>query len=313
MKRLHSKYTLVTVFAVLLFASCKREDENIFNMFNDVTLTYHATDPKSITDYKLVSDGDTVYLDYTIESKKEDMEMICMLQPGSASPFRRVRTEAGQKRSFSELFKFVPDKVGKTTIRIYALNREGVYIGDGYKSITVEVVANYRLFAARRIYASDTTDMNVQSYFSVMKGQTYSYNDGAANAANIDLAVYSKLNISGTNAVRVYNIYSPTMSNPPFNLHNVSAWTKRDTKFSTPQTGQASTFSNLNTGGEIIAGGKNRKPTASATTSNLVAGSMFYFLTPEGQYGAVLVNSLVNNDREGNYISVDVKLAELPK
>lgn len=308
--------------ALLLFmaSSCKREDENIFNMFNDVTISFHNNSPYSLTDgeTKVVHEGDSLYIDFTIKSAKEDMAVICFLTPGAASPFLRLRPEANQAREFSYTYKMKFDgtgdlnRVGQRTIRVYALNKAGVYIGDGYKSVSYDVQSNYKLFAARQIFCADTTNMDVKSYFSVTNGMTYSFNEGAANADKIDFCLYSRLVTSSNGAVsRVYNVYSVSATPPPFTIHNISSWTKRATKLSAPQTGQAANFTNLRTGGRIITAAKARNPNSLATTTGLVAGSSFYFLTPEGQYGCLVVNAVMSSVAGGGYfILADIKLAD---
>ncbi len=324
MKLIQLKYPLLFTLACGLFlSSCKRDDENIFNMFGDVTVTYLDRSPYSVTDkeIKIANDGDSLYIDFTIKSAKEDMAVICFLSPGSASPFLRIRTTDAEKREFSYTYKTKVSgsnpisKVGMTSVRVYALNKEGVYIGDGYKTVTVDVQPNFRLFPAREIYVGDTTNMDVKSYFSISQARTLSYNEGAANSANIDLGAYSTL-VRQSNGTyeRQYFVYSLSALTLPFTIHNISSWTKRATKFSTPQTGQTSNFNNLNTGEKIITAAKARNPNSLVVTTKLVAGSSFYFLTPEGQYGCILVNAVVNQPGGGRFFMlIDMKIADLPK
>ncbi|RZK37856.1 MAG: hypothetical protein EOO90_24100 [Pedobacter sp.] len=86
MKTKNIQKVLLATLAIFSFASCKKESQNIFNMFNDVTVTYNASSPLSVVDYKNVNDGDSVYVDFTINSAKEDMYSYTVERSGGAEP-----------------------------------------------------------------------------------------------------------------------------------------------------------------------------------------------------------------------------------
>ncbi|RYF21078.1 MAG: hypothetical protein EOO42_11225, partial [Flavobacteriales bacterium] len=66
-------HQLFIALCVIVFASCKKESANIFNMFGDVTVTFNNSDPRCVTDYKVINDKEEVWIDFTINSAKEDM------------------------------------------------------------------------------------------------------------------------------------------------------------------------------------------------------------------------------------------------
>ncbi|MNY26519.1 hypothetical protein D3C86_1603750 [compost metagenome] len=107
-----------------------------------------------------------------------------------------------------------------------------------------------------------------------------------------------------------YDVYALNSNPLPFTSYDISSWTKRATLFAAPKTGQASAFLNLRTGDQIIAAGKSAKPTLTRTSTGLIAGSLFYCLTPEGKYAAFYVNSIeTNNTGKAVFMNVDVKMA----
>jgi hypothetical protein len=137
----------------LFLTACKKEGENIFNMFNDVEVTFHDTHPFSITGYKQVNDGDSVYIDYTITSKDKDMYAACLLEVGTSSPIKTVLNDS-QRKSYSGVIKMKATKAGKTSYRIYPLDKVGVYMGDGGKTITIDVLPNISYFNQRIVKVS---------------------------------------------------------------------------------------------------------------------------------------------------------------
>ena len=70
--------------------SCKKEGENVFNMFEGVTVTFNANSPYSITGYKEVNNGDSVYIDFTIRSADKDMYEVWFLEAGQNSPKLKI-------------------------------------------------------------------------------------------------------------------------------------------------------------------------------------------------------------------------------
>lgn len=297
----------VTALTVSLLCSCKKEADNIFNMFKDVTLTLHDKHPYSVTGYKQVNDGDSVYFDFTIESKKTDMYMVAVQKAGSGTPFLRIPiTDESKRRSYSDIVRLKANEgVGKHSYRIWAYDKEGVYIGDGYKTITIEVAANFTIFPNRKVYFPDSASGSLNSYLSVTTGKTYNYTTGAANAGEIDLGIYRKF---ASNKFTTH-LYSLSANPLPFTVFNISSWTKRATLFSTPISNGANTFNNtLKSSIAIETEAKKRTINQTSITADIVANSLLYFLTPEGKYGAILVNSVTSNLGGTPLIDVTIKI-----
>ncbi|WP_026903126.1 hypothetical protein [Pedobacter glucosidilyticus] len=291
---------------IISLSSCEKESENIFNMFTDVTVTFKGDHPFSVTDYKEVNDGDSVYIDYTVTSAKQDMYQINVLEVGSAVPFLRIPiTDETKRRSFSGVVKLRANvKSGKTSYRVWPVDRRGVYMGDGYKQVTIDVKPNFNHISNRRVYLPDTVAKVLPCYFSIKTGNTYSYTTGEASSADIDFGIFRT-----SSTTPVINLYSLSANPLPFAPYNISTWTKRATLFSAPVNGHANTFNNtLRTGTIVETEARRRTINLRATTTGLVAGSAVYFLTPENKYGCILVNA-VSTDIEGKpFINISVKV-----
>lgn len=315
---------LLLMVAVFFMASCKKESANIFNMFGDVSVTFNNSDPRCVTDYKLVNDKEEVWIDFTINSSAEDMySYVVETSAGTQQPSRITYaiSDAAQRRSFSNIIKMTMNRDGKSTFRIYALNQKGIYIGDGYKKVTVEVNPSFSIYANRYIYLPDSTAKILPSFFSFADATTYSYTDGAANAAKIDFGIYRTrfVNSSGTTlyAINLYNTNKPAATFP---IYDVSAWApKRLTKFSAPVTGQSNAFlTGAISGSTIETLAKARTINLDATTATvanngtadvgLVAGSAVFFLTPEGKYGMMFINTHTSDFQGRPYLNVSVKM-----
>jgi hypothetical protein len=315
MKLLNIRQLAFFIALCVSTAACKKESKNIFNMF-DVTLELHTDMPKSIGEYAEVNAGDSVMVDFTINSPGNDMYMVCMLKVGAGIPFIKIPiTDEGKRRSYSDIIRLKADQgVGESTYRIWALDKNGVYLGDGYKKITINVGSDYRHLPNRIVYFPDTVGKSMNCYLSLTKGETYSYTTGAEHAADIDVAVYRKPVYdprTGDQIGYLNNIYSLSASPNPFAPYDVSSWNKRKTLFSAPVTSGASTtiFRDLfKSESVIVAEAKKRTINLTQTTTGLGPGNFIYFLTPEGKYGVMLVNVL-NDDYEGRpYMSVSIKM-----
>lgn len=314
------KELFLIAIGVVLFSACKKESENIFTMFTDLTVTYNNSDPRCITDYKVVNEKEEVWIDFTINSASEDMYSYTVEKSaGTQTPSRTVYTitDPTQRRSFSNIIKLVMDRDGKTTYRIYALNQKGVFIGDGKKSVTIEVNPSYMIYANRDIYLPDSVAKILPSFFSLNDASVFSYSDGASNSAKIDFGIYRKLASNSTPAVVSYvvNLYSPSVAVSPLTVYDISTWTpKRTTQFSAPVTGQATAFLTGAISGskiEELAKARTIKLNETAATlaaNGLAAGNAVFFLTPEGKYGMLYINASTSDYQKRPYINVSVKV-----
>ena len=313
-----SKFFLLAS-GLLILGSCKKESESIFDMFEDVTVTFNNSDPKAVVDYKQVNDNTEIWIDFTINSANEDMYTVTVERTtGTGFDRSTVYTLTNdQRRSFSNVFKYTIQRDGQTSFRVFARNQKGVYIGDGYKKVVVDGNPSYKIFANRNIYLPDTAAKALPSFFSLNDATSFSYNDGAANAAKIDFGIYRRMYVNSSNgqtefAVNLYSISTPTS---PLTVYDVSGWNpKRTTKFSAPITSQATPFVNSAVSGSAIealakARTINLNATVGATAAaGLAAGSAVFFLTPEGKYGMMLINSVTSDYEKRPLINVSIKM-----
>lgn len=303
-----------------LLGGCKPEAENIYNMFDEVHVTFHGDHPLSVTDYKLVNDGDSAYVDYTISSDNEDMYSIVEERVGTANGSEaRLEMQIGEqfRRSYTGRIKLKMERDGKNSFRVFARDRVGTYMGDGYKKVTIEGAPSFMVYQTRRVFAPDTLDKVRPAFFSLATGESFSYTDGSQHTDKIDLGIWRRVLINEQTKVQTitYNYYSLTAPSIPWTIYDISGWTnKRATQFSNPVKGATNIFIQQLSSGSIIetrakaAGLAVRATNYSATADGLAAGNVVYFLTPEGKYGAMLVNQVTEDLDKRPYLSVSVKI-----
>lgn len=301
---------------MLIATSCKKESENIFNMFTDVSVTFHGDDPLSVTDYKLVNDGDVVYIDYTITSAKEDMYYIVVEKSeGSRTEPQRTSTsitDETKRREYSGRVTLTMLRDGKTSYRIYPMNKKNYYMGDGGKSVTIEVRPSYIHYPNRRLYTPDTATRVAPCYFSIQRGEVFSYTSGKENSADIDFGLYRTWTINTTtNTVEYrYNIYALNVTPNPLGVYDISTWQKKATLFKSPASGGLTIFNTTLVSAKSIetAAKAGSAINLKQTTTNLASGNLIYFLTAEGKYGAIYINSLTKDLEEKPYLDISVKV-----
>jgi hypothetical protein len=330
-----NRYTILSLALVLVaiasLTSCKKTAPNIFNMF-DVTLELHQNSPYSLKENQTLNEGDSIYFDFTIKSPNKDMYQV-VLQVGAVGLGNlRIALDDAHRRSYTGVIKgivgangaitsaMIPGsnggsignlKDGANTFRIWASDQLGVYMGDGYKTININVVNKINHIVNRKIYFPDVDSAtgSANSYISLTTGETFNYQTGAANSAKIDLGIYRVGGTGNTNvALRVYSLSASPL---PFTPFNISSWTKRETKFANPQANQNANF--LRSGYltaealvSYITGASARRPTLTAITSNAAVNSVIPFLTPEGKYGLILINQ-ISPAGEKPFVDVSIK------
>ncbi len=302
------KYLLLLIlFSILL--SCKREGNNIFNQFTDVKVTLHQENEFSIGTYKDVASGDSIYVDFTISSASKDMHQVWIFYNGAGAAALKIPLADGEKRSFRYVYKIKADKVGLTTFRIMAVDSEGVFMGDGYTSVTYNVVSDYAHLNNRVLYMPDSTAQSSACFIDLMEGKTYTYAEAKANTGKIDLGLYRTYKVEANGAITYsYNIYSLQASPIPFKAFDFTdlSGKGRATYFSGIQTNQASTFLNTLTSGTVIQNNAISRKTTNLSLNDLKVGSMFYFKTPDEKYGVVIVNALSGYDNN-RYLNISIK------
>lgn len=323
MKTKNIQKLFLIALSILMFSSCKKEAENIFTMFTDVTVTFNNSDPRCVTDYKAVNDKEEVWIDFTINSTNEDMySYVVETSAGTAQPSRITYpiTDETKRRSFSFIYK-IPNtsypalRDGKQSFRIYALNQKGIYMGDGYKKVTIDVNPSYMIYANRDIYLPDTVGKVLPSFFSLNDASAYSYSNGATNSTKIDFGIYRTMYKDAQgNILYAINLYNTSAPATTFPIYDVSTWQKRLTKFSAPVTSQGTVFlTSAISGSTIETLAKARTINLNATVATtaaagLAAGSAVFFLTPEGKYGMMLINSVTSDYEKRPYINVSIKV-----
>lgn len=311
-------YCLIAGVAISL-TGCKKNASNIFNMFDDVSVTFKADHPLSIVDYKDINDGDSVYLSFDITSAKEDMAAVCVRREGQESPVLQINLpDNANKRAYTGVYKFKVNRVGESKYRVYALNKQATYIGDGYKSVSFNVRPNFTLVANRRIFLPDSVSLDLPSYYSIKLGESFSYANGKNVSADLDFGIYrTPATLNDANAIGGYwyHIYSLSASPLFFNKFDISSWTKRATLFSAQAQSDASVFNNNLVSGstiQTIVGAKTitLKETPRNSAGSIKVGSVIYFKTPEGKLGAIHFKQISADYNGKLYFAINVKVQD---
>jgi len=301
---------------IFIFTACKKEAPNIYNMFNDVSVTFHDSHPFSITDFKEVNDGDSIYIDYTITSANQDMAAVCVKREGIERPVLQINLpDNADKRSYSGVFKLQATRAGENKYRIYALNQQAQYIGDGYKAVSFNVRPNFTLIANRRIYLPDSVSTDQAIYYSIKRGQAFSYAAGKDISADLDFSFYRKpAGINDRNATYgyLYHLYSLSANPLPFTSYDISSWSKRETLFSKAFNDANAFRDELVSGVSIQSIASTKSPTLKATAptsaETLKLGSVVYFKTPEGKFGAIHIKQIDFDYDKKPFMVINVKI-----
>jgi hypothetical protein len=321
MKNFKITYLLTVLVCFIFLAACKKEGENIFNMFRDVDVTYHNNSQYSVTDHKEVNVDDSVYIDFTITSKNKGMHQICVWEAGSATPFLRLNPNDSQRFSYSNVVKLkMSSKTGLVSYRVWALDSAGVYIGDGYKTVSVFVKPDYNYWSNRYMSVPDTLTKAAKCYISLRTGSLYSYEEAKLNPDLIDAAIFydeaANVLTNPADTVGGFVIYSLDAAPTPFPPYDISSWAKRSVVFSSLKTNQANTFRNtIRTGSLLKSNAGTSFPNKKLLLTSLsgrtpvTANNMVYFKTPEGKVGALFVNYITGHSSiKGVIFNVDVKI-----
>ena len=319
MKKRHLTIASLSVLLLVIFASCKKDAPSIFDMFK-VKLTFNQSQPYAVDENGEIelSSKDSVLIDYTIESPDEDMYVICLYKNGGNAPVQKINiTDAGKRRVYSGTFKFLASELGAglTTYRIWPLDKIGVYLGDGYKKVTINVLSDLKYYSNIKVFMPDTTGKVDPCYLSVGGDgpALNSYTTGAANSAKIDFGFYSKVvQVNPTTTRTDHYMYSLTANPLPFTPYDISTWTKRGTLFSAPVTSNATAATwktRFSTGPKIEEEAK--KVNINLTSSPVInANNFVFFKTPEGKYGVMFIQSLNQDYLLRRYIWLSYKMPD---
>lgn len=331
MKNIKNKVSLLLFLAIFTgLSSCKKTAPNIFNMF-DVTLDLHGNSPYSLKETQTLNEGDSIYFDFTITSPTQDIHQVALFQLGSALPNLRIKVDESQRRSYTGIIKgivgangvitsaMIPGanggsignlKDGANTFRIWAYDKQGIYLGDGYKTITINVNNKINHIVNKKVYFPDVDSANgsASSYLSLTTGETFNYQTGATNSEKIDLGIYRTRTVNSNGTITWGpRMYSLSASPLPYTPNNISSWTKKATKFANGQNGQTSPFlRNYYTAAALRAYVIGRNPNLLAHTANLSVGQGVPFVFPDGKYGLILINQ-ISNDGDRPFMDVSIK------
>lgn len=289
--------------------SCKREGDNIFNLFEDVSVTLHQEDERNMGTYKDVAVGDSIFVDFTISSAAKDMHQVWIFYNGAGAAALRIPLSETEKRSFRYVYKIKADKVGLSSFRIMAVDKEGVFMGDGYKSVTYNVQSDYVHLNNRILYMPDSVAQRSACFINLMEGKTYTYAEAKANPEKIDFGLYRTYTVGSNGTITYsYNLYSLSLNTIPFKAFDFTdlAGKGRATYFSGIQNNQATAFLNTLTSGSTIQSNAISRKTTNLSLNDLKVGSMFYFKTPDEKYGVVIVNALSGFDNN-RYLNISIK------
>lgn len=333
MKKYISLIFIICIAAGL--SSCKKEGPSIFNMFTDVKVEFSNKDPHNIVDYKQVNVNDEVWIDYTVTSAKDDMYFIDLLEVGgdTQTPVKYPLDESMRRVATGHIV-LKPNRTGKISYRLFAADKNGYYLGDGYKVLTLDVANDFTFVTERYAelpnpyikidsltgnftYVYPTSPPNyaaaVQSFFSLSEGKSYAYTEGAANSAKIDFGIYSKPTVTRNAATGVitytphYYIYSTGVSPSPvpFTGFDFTGWTAKGALFSATQAN--SVFTGIRTGQQIADAAA--KVAVNLTNTEMVPGSAYYFKTATGKYGMIWAHDY-GSDRlhERPYVNFWIKI-----
>lgn len=315
------------IFLGTLLGSCKKEGDNIFNMFTDIKVEFNNTDPRNIVDTKTVKVGDEVWIDYTVTSPNADMYTMNLLEVGTSTP-TKYSLDATQRREAKGVIKLkATARTGPISYRLYPTDKTGIYMGDGYKVLTVNVENDYNFTTERyvdipnSVYTINTTtvtpefptvEAQAESFYSVTEAKAYSYTNGAANSAKIDCGVYykpvlTKVSDNTYSVVPKYYMYAPGAAGAsplPFNQFDFTGWTAKGTLFSAVQT--KAVFDGFKTG--LALSDAAKKVTINLTNVEIASGSAYYFLTKDGKYGMILIANNGSDRKRKNYMNFWVKM-----
>ncbi|GAB3018209.1 hypothetical protein GCM10027051_24110 [Niabella terrae] len=310
-------YILLFSLSALLFLgnSCKKGDlgapkrlpanvpdvPNIFNMFN-VKLDLHGTQPYSVGEDGLITIGtnDSALVEYTIESPDQDMYQVALYKTGGGLPQVRIPiTEGMDRRSYTGSFVFYGQDLGAgstTSYRIWAYDVNGVYLGDGYKRITINVLSDIKYFTNRKVFSPDSATGELPCYVSLSDGALYSYKTGSANAKDIDFGIFQRWDTTWSDdnysVKRNYYLYSLSADPLPFTHYDIGSWTRRGTLFSDANKGNANDFKKKFTTSAKIEKEATKKPIELTMVPTPLASNQFiYFKTPEGKYGVLFIQA----------------------
>ncbi len=269
---------------------------------SNATITLKNAGANYVTDNITVNPKDSIFFNFDITSSMDMKYVSIQKNPVNQTAFLvRDTLTSANKNSYTVIKKFAADSAnGDWVYRIVAHDLVGNYIG--HKDIMVTVKADFNYFTYRFLKVPDTTEKTNTCYLAASTGNVYSYTNGAANSAAIDLGF-----MYDTAVANKFSLYSLSAPQVQLGYYDISSWTKNATimkKATTP------TFASLTSGGSLRSAGVTNL--SSGTTNKvtvLASGNLVYFKTVGGKVGCLQVNFVNGSDAsKSSYINVDVKI-----
>jgi hypothetical protein len=267
-----------------------------------VTVDFKGGNAKNLVGDVALKPKDSIILDFTLASSREDMAVIEIQKNGAKIDTFNV--SGSDKRSFSGIKRYQSDSIaGDYTYRVFARNKKGVFIGDGGKSIKVTINPDFNYWSYKTLAVPDSIAKSNKSFFVSTSGDVLSYVQGATNSALIDFGYFFDPTVTGAPKHTFY-----ALGANKFAPHDLSTWTKNATVF---KKATSPAFSALTSGGSLRTAGLSILATGATTTATALApGNLVYFRTAAGKYGCVQINFI--NDfgamQGKTYINIDVKV-----
>lgn len=291
------KYIVKACLAILMaggLSGCLKNVDAIDSNIADVT--FNNSGAKYVTADVTLNPKDSIFFDYTVTCVK-NMKYVS-IQKNGADIIRDTLTVAARNQ-YAAVKKLMADSIpGVYTYSVVAKDTGGTYLGSA--NIKVTINSDFVYYVDRRLSVPDTVAKTNKAYLSLSSGKLYSFSDGAANSASIDLGYFYD-----TTTASKHTIYALTTN--PVSFYDISSWTKNATIFKRVTT---PTFASLTSGGALkTAGLANLGSGTAAKITALVAGNVILFKTAAGKYGAINVN-YVSGDSPASttFMSVDIKI-----
>jgi hypothetical protein len=306
------KYILGLLTAFIFLAACQKKAEPVDAY--TVTVDFKNSGAKFLTQDVEVNPKDSIFLDFTITAQT-DMSYVEIQKNGVRVDTFRLNNFT-DKKSFSFAKGYRADSAsGSYTYRVLARNTAAVFMGDGDKKITVTVRPDFNFWSYRILQVPDSISKTNKCYYSTKDGKTYSFTDGAANSADIDLGYYWDTTGRGTTVTSddlKHTFYALNSPQPQLGFYDITPFTKNATLLKKMPT-SINFVSNLTSGGAIqtLIGGNMASGTSSKVTlvSTTAGNNVIGFKTASGKFGAMLVR-FVNGDSPSptTQLEVDVKV-----
>lgn len=324
------KRNLIILCTIILIAALATSCVKVIPKFNSNTITvaFNAPGPLYLTADKTVNGKDSIQFSYSVTCPTP-MTNVTLVKNGTAIYSDSVKT--ADRLTFSGIKKIVADTAGGQYIyQVVARDNNGIYLGAS-NPIIVTVSPDFYNYVSRRLYAPDSTAKTNPCFINLATGTTYSYSDvnAANNSAQIDLGYFFNTDTVNTNTLAApvktavgHTFYA--LSSTPVTgqraFYDLSSWTKNATQINVATT---PTFASLLSGGGLKSAGLTNLKTSygslptytpglgvqSPAFKPIVAGSVIFFKTAAGKYGAInilYVNQ--NNATHTTYVNFDYKI-----